>query len=77
MSPQNCQAGGLVLMFSNPSGLRGSGGNSLDFKAPGFNFGFIAAYSTPLVLNYLITTKGGNGSIQDGGEDSMKQCTAP
>ena len=77
MSPQNCQAGGLVLMFSNPSGLRGSGGNSLDFKAPGFDFGFIAAYSTPLVLNYLITTKGGNASIQDGGEDSMKQRTTP
>ena len=56
MVPQNCQAGGLALMFSNPSGLRGSGGNSLDFKAPGFDFGFIAAYSTPLVLNYLITT---------------------
>lgn len=69
MAPQNCQAGGLALVFSNPSGLRGSGCNSLDFKAPGLDFGFIAAYSTPLVLNHLITTKGGHASIQDGGED--------
>lgn len=66
MAPQTCQTGGLVLMLCNPPGLRWALViTAWIFIVPGFNFGFIAAYFIPLVLFYLITTKGGNPRIGD------------